>query len=469
MTNASATPHPNPSDEGAALVATGPVLRPGDAAYDQERAGYNQLVEHHPALIVGATDAADVAAAVGFARTRGLPVAIQATGHGISVPADGAVFINTRRMAGIRIDPEQRTARVEAGVRAGALVQAAAEHGLAPLNGSSPEVGVVSYVLGGGVPLLGRRFGYAADHVRSIEVVTANGRLRRASAHEEPELFWALRGGKGNFGVVVAVELDLVPVARLHGGGLWFGAEAAADVAHAWCDWVAGVPEEMGTSLMMMQLPDLPFIPEPFRGRFVVHVRVAYTGSAEEGARWVEPLRRVAPTLVDDVREMPYREVGSIHAEPTTPVPFLGRNSMLARLDHDAVRALLRVAGPGAGAPCFAELRLFGGALCRPAANPNAMGRRDGAFSLYTGSVVAPGRLDDLRSAHETVHRALEGWGTGGVCLNFLSGPDVTEAELRSAYLPADFARLQAVKRRYDPENLFRINHNIPPEPDTAY
>lgn len=439
----------------------GPALFPGDTGYDDERGGYNLIVEHHPALIVGATGPTDVIAAIRYARDHGLAVAVQATGHGVSVPADGAVLINTSRMTGVQVDPVNRTARIEAGVRSGRLVHEAAAHGLAPLNGSAPAVGAVSYTLGGGVGMLGRRYGYAADHVRSIDVVTAHGELRATSADRDPDLFWALRGGKGNFGVVTALEVDLFPVTRLYGGGLWFGADTTTDAMRAYSDWVERVPEEMGSSALLIRLPDFPGIPEQIRGRFVTHIRIAYFGPEEIGRRWVQRLRDAAPTLLDTVSDMPYRDVGTIHDEPTAPVPFYARNTMLADIDHGAIDVLLDAAGPTADAPYFVELRHLGGAFSRQPEVANAIGRRDGRFTLYTGS-VATGELESIRHAHSALHATMSPWSTGGVCPNFLSGPDVTIAELRSGYRPDDFSRLVELKGRYDPDNTFRINHNIP-------
>jgi UDP-N-acetylenolpyruvoylglucosamine reductase len=441
----------------------GPVLKPGDDGFDAEISGYNTLVVHRPTLVVGATGAADVMAAIRFAAEHQLPVAVHATGHGPSVPADGAVFINTTRMRGVRVDPTQRTARIEAGVRWGQVVHEAAAHGLAPLNGSAPEVGAVSYVLGGGVPMLGRRFGYAADHVRQIDVVTADGQLRQVSAEHEPDLFWALRGSKGNHGVVVALEVDLMPVARLYGGGMYFDAEATPDILQTYRAWTESVPEEMGSSVLLIKLPDIPAVPEPIRGRYVCHVRFAWSGPIEKGEGWVRAFREIARPLLDDVRDMPYREVGSIHHEPTVPVPFLAKNSMLRALDESAVKSLIALAGPSMAPPYLVELRHFGGALSRPPRVPNAIGRRDATFSLYSGSIVAPGSYDALRAAQETLHNGLRPWATGGVCANFLTGAEVTTDVLRSAYLPADFERLVALKKGYDPENLLRINHNIAP------
>ncbi|OZM80500.1 FAD-binding oxidoreductase [Pseudonocardia sp. MH-G8] len=438
-------------------------LSPGDQGYDTGRTGYNLAVDHKPEVVVPAASVDDVVAAIRYATTRGLGVAVQATGHGPSRSADGSVLINTSRMDGITIDPVARTARVEAGVRGSALVRAAAEHGLAPLNGSSPEVGVVSYHLGGGIGMLGRSLGWAVDHVRALEVVTADGVLRRASATEETELFWALRGGgKGTLGVVVAIEIDLHPVARLYGGGMHFAATDAERVLTTWAEWARTAPESMGSSVLLIRMPDLPVLPDALRGRYVVHLRFAFTGSAEEGTRLVRPFRDLVGggrPMSDTVVEMPYSAVGSIHAEPTTPVPFHARNTMLASLDAAAVAELLRHAGPDADAPHLVELRLMGGALARPGAVPSALARRDGAFVLYAGATAEPERVPAVHAAYDRLFTAMAPWSTGGACVNFLSGPDVTAAQLATAYLPADVDRLAAVKRAVDPGDVFRTHH----------
>lgn len=438
-------------------TTVGPVHHPGEAGYDTERLGYNRAVEHRPALVVAADGPGDVVAAVRHAAGRGLPVAVQATGHGPSVPSDG-LLISTRRMAGIRVDPVARTARVEAGVRSGALVRAAAAHGLAPLNGSAPDVGVVSYHLGGGVPVLGRCLGWAADRVRAVEIVTADGRLRLVTARREPELFWALRGtGRGVLGVVTAIEIELHPVSRLYGGGMHFPAAAAADVLRRYAAWTADAPEEMGSSVLLVRMPDVDGVPEPLRGRAISHVRFAFTGSAARGRELVHPFRTLGP-LTDTVCEMPYRDVGSIHGEPTTPVAFHARNSVLRTFDAAAAAELLHHAGPDALAPYLVELRHLGGALSRPPAAPVAPGRRDGEFVVYAGGVAGPAEVDGLRAALARLHAGMARWGTGGACLSFLTGP-ASGAEVRSALRPGDLTRLAAVKDAVDPHDLFRTGH----------
>ncbi len=437
------------------------IFRPGESGYDAERTGLNTALDHRPAYVVGATGPADVVAAVGHASAEGRPVAILATGHGPSVPADDAVMISTRRMDGVRADPGTCTARVEAGARWERVLAATTPHGLAPLNGSSPNVGAVGYTLGGGAGLLGRRYGFAADHVRRLDVVTADGRLHEVTAESDPDLFWALRGGKGNFGAVVSMEIALFPVARLFGGGLYFPGEAASDVLQAYAEWARTVPEVMSSSVMLIRYPDDPQVPGPLRGRFVVHVRIAHSGV--DGERCVRSLRQVAPRLMDTVRDMPYGEVGTIHHEPTAQVAAYDRTLMLRDLDKAAAETIVSLAGPDSGAPFVVELRHFGGAYARPPAVPNAVGGRDAAFSLYSGSVIEPGRLDESRRAHDELHAAMRPWSTGRAFPNFLGIDDTTPDRVRAAYDPADFDRLTELKARYDPENLFRINHNIPP------
>lgn len=452
-------PPPIPPGAVAALAAEvdGDVLLPWDEDYAAERAGFNRVAQHQPALIVAAAGAADVRAAVTFAADYGLPVAVQATGHGIAAPTLGGVLISTRRMDHVTVDPVARTARVAAGARWEQVITAAAAHGLAPLNGSSPLVGVVGYTLGGGMGLLARKYGYAADHVTRIAVVTADGRLLSVTEKHLPELFWGLLGGKGNFGVVTAMEFELVPVTRLYGGGLYYDGADAAEVLHAWRRWAADVPEELVTSIALLRLPDLPQVPEFLRARLMVHVRVAHLGSAEEGEELLRPMRAAAPVVLDEVGEMPYTSVADIHRDPVDPMPYNERCITLRELDEAAVDRLLAVAGPGADADdLMVELRLLGGALGRPSPVPNAVGNRDAAFTLAT---LAPGPTRVLD--------ALAEWGTGGRYLNFLSGPDTADEEwVRACWPPETHARLTALKRAYDPQNLFRANHNILPTPD---
>jgi FAD/FMN-containing dehydrogenase len=449
--------------------------RPGTPGYDARRTGFNLAIEHRPHVIVDARTPGDVVAAVRQAAADGRPVAVMNTGHGPSVAADGAVLIRTGGLRGVAVDPVRRTARVAGGAVWRDVIAAATPHGLAPLNGSSPAVGVVGYTLGGGIGLLSRRFGFAADHVRSIELVTADGRLRRVSAGGDdsagparggdPDLFWALRGAGANFGVVTALEVDLFPVARLLGGELCFGGELGADVVHAYVEWARAVPEAMASSLMLMRYPDDPAMPPELRGRHVTHVRLAWSGTEESddlaaGHPWVERLRGIGPRLVDTVRTMPYTEVGTIHHEPVDePVPAFDRNVLLRDLDGAAASALWRHAGPDAAAPLLAEVRAWGGALSRPPAVPNAVGGRDARFSLM--GIAGPDPAD--RARRDEMLDALAPWGTGGTYLNFCGVEDGVGGAVRRAHGPGDLARLRALKAIHDPGNMFRVNFNVAP------
>ncbi|GIH61673.1 FAD-binding oxidoreductase [Microbispora siamensis] len=452
-----------PSSEQASLAAQvrGPVLLPGLDDYDTERRGFNTLLDHRPRVIVGATGTQDVVAAVRFATARGLPVGVQATGHGPAVSADDAVLISTRRMTGLRVDPRRRTARIEAGVCWEQVIHEAAAFGLAPLNGSSPLVGAVSYTLGGGLGVMARTFGYAADHVRGIDVVTADGVPRQLDTEHEPDLFWALRGGKGNFGVVTSIELGLVPVTRLYGGTLSFAGESAPEVLRWWLMWTADVPEEMNSSIALVRLPDDPGIREELRGRFLTQIRIAFTGPADQGESLVAPLRGLAPRVLDTVAEMPYTDVASIHADPTRPYSYHERTTMLRGVDQHAIDALLAVAGPGTDCRLgLVELRHLGGALRRAPAEGNAVGNREADFCLLT---VAPGgpRMG-RREADDLLLEQMSPWSTGGRYLNFLDA-SATPDQVRAAYSPDAYARLAELKAEYDPGNVFRLNHNIPP------
>jgi FAD binding domain/Berberine and berberine like len=448
-----------------ALNVAGPVLVPDDDAYGGECTGYNTARARRPAVIVGATSPYDISSAIRFAGPRGLPVGVLATGHGTPRAGRGAVLVTTKRMSAVTIDLAARVARAEAGARWQQVIDAAAPYGLAPLNGSSAQVGVVGYTAGGGLsPTLGRSRGWAADHVRAIEIVTADGQLLRATDERESELFWAVRGGKDNFGIVTAMEFDLFEVQRLYGGALYFPGERAADVLHTYREWAATLPEEMTASVALLRLPPLGVVPQPLRGKLTVHVRIAYLGSAEDGARLVAPLRELGPAIIDSVAEMPYQDVGAIHAEPPVPLPVHDGSVRLGALPEAAIDAILRSAGPYADCPlAMVELRQLGGALGRAPDHPNAVAGRDAAFQVYCGgvggSIVAPFINDGM----DELFRELGPWSIPEGTLNYQCGPEPEPETVRATFGKDVYDRLTMAKVSYDPENRFRVNHNIPP------
>ncbi|MFI6206004.1 FAD-binding oxidoreductase [Streptomyces sp. NPDC051041] len=448
--------------EKLAARVRGPLLTRGEEGYDEERIRYQTFRPHHPALVLGATDAEDVRLAVEFGAAHDLPVGVQATGHCPALPAETGLLVSTRRMTGLRIDPVTRTAHLGAGVSWQQVVEAAAPHGLAPLSGSAPHVGAVAYTLGGGLGLLARKFGYAADHVRRIEAVTADGRLRDITAEREPELFWALRGGRDNFGIVTGLEIGLVPVTEIYGGGLYFDGSAAAEILAAYVRWTEAVPEEMTSSLALVPLPDLPSLPPPLRGRYVVHIRIAFLGDPAAGERLIGPLRDLGPRLADSVRVLPYTESGSIHNDPLPPAAYTGTNAMLTAIDEETVRTVVGLTGPQAPVTSVVEVRHLGGALAHAPQPANCVGNREARYLLAVLNRVTPDDADTVRAAHTRLTDALAPLTTGR-SLNFLYGANATTEQVRMAYARDDYARLRRIKASYDPANLFRLNHNIPP------
>lgn len=453
-----------PEDVAALIAAvSGSVLLPDDVGYDDERAVFNLNHELKPAVIVVAQCPTDVEATVAFAARQHRPVAVKATGHQIVGTAEGAVLINTRRMNHVEIDAVGRTAGVGAGAIWAEVVQKAAEAGLAPLNGSNPTVGVAGYTLGGGLsPTLGRSHGYAADHVRSLDVVTADGELRHVDAESDTELFWALRGGKGNFGVVTRLEFALFPVSHIYGGAIYFPGEHMTEVLRAWTAWHPNTPESMISSFAALRLPPLPEIPEPLRGVFTVSLRIAYNGTAEDGERMIAPLRAIAPTVLDTVADMPYTAAASIHAEPTEPLPYYERSIMLRAFPAESQDRLVELVGPNSRTTMWiAELRALGGAWDREPVVPNAVATRGLPYVLL-GVEVGP--LSEERRLKESVAALLDGmaaWQADRRLVNNLAPEEAADAV--AIYGPECYERLAHVKKMYDPSNMFRFNHNVVP------
>ncbi|MER7106154.1 FAD-binding oxidoreductase [Streptomyces sp. NPDC000229] len=429
------------------------TYRPGDAGYDAELAGFQTGFALRPDLVVAATDADDVRRAVAYAAGRGLPVGVHATGHGLPGAAEGGVLVSTRRMDGVTIDPEARTARIEAGVRWGQVVEAAAPYGLAPLNGSAPGVGAVSYTLGGGLGILAREFGYAADHVRAVEVVTADGERRRVTAQSGAELYGALLGGGHTLGVVTAMEVGLVPVARLYGGSLVFADGLVDDAVRTYLEWTRTVPVTLTSALSVMVVPDVPFVPAPLRGRYTASVRVAYTGGAAEGERLVAPLRAVGAAVEDSLREMPYTESATIHSDPEQPHAYYGESVMVRELPVADARRLLTLTGPRSPVWTVTQIRHLGGALAED--RPNAVPHRDARFLVQVLSGLDGTDVGAVRQRYEEVFAALAHVTTGR-SLNFSfaagdRGEGLYDAETAK--------RLARVKEQYDPANLFSRNY----------
>ena len=434
---------------------TGRVHRPGEDGYDEARLSWQRRFDPHPALVADAAGAADVQAAVRCAREHDLPLAVQATGHGTVLAADGGLLLRTGAMDAVEVDPERGTARAAAGALWSDVIAAAAPHGLAPLSGSSAGVGVTGYTLGGGAGWLSRAYGFAADSLLRAEVVTAGGEQLTASAGEHPDLFWALRGGGGNFGIATALEFRLHPVEQVYAGMAMFEADRAAATLARYREWAPGEPDESNTALVVMTLPQMPQLPEALRGRRVLILRALYIGDAEAAERLLAPLREVAgPPLMDGLRAMPFADTATLMGPP--PPPMVGE--MHIDLVDDVPDAVIDAVAGGDGAAV--ELRHWGGAMARPGEDAGPIGHRDVPFSVVV-SAMAPDRdgAADAAAAVAAVAEQLRPHATGGSFLNFLGDP----ARTATAYTAGDYERLAAIKRDYDPDNVFNYNHNIPP------
>lgn len=439
----------------------GTVLTPDDADYAQARLTWNRSNNHHPALILIANDADDIATGINFAREAGLGVAIQLTGHGTQIPADDSLLIITSRLNAVQVDAEARTARVGAGVVWGQVLEAAAPYELAPLLGSSPHVGVVGYTLGGGIGWLARRFGLAADSVNWIELVTPDGILRRASATENSDLFWGLRGGGGNFGVVTQLEFKLYSVASLYGGLLAYSGDVAAEALKFYREWIKVVPEALTSSISVMKFPSFPFVPEEMRGKVQVMMRAAFVGDALEGKRWMQPWLDWQTPTTNTFREMPFSEVATISNDPVDPVAGHGSNEMLDELSDGAIEVIVRRMTDQTSPLTFTELRHAGGAISRVDRDANAISNRDALLYMnVAGLVPTPEIYKAVKEAIRQYKKDLTPYRKGGVYLNFMKGHEAAE-RAKDAYRPDAYERLQALKAKYDPHNLFRFSYQL--------
>ena len=424
----------------------GELALPGTDRYAALAAPWNVAVPVQPAAVVAAASAEDVATAVRAATAAGLRVSVQATGHGARATGNDVLLITTAGLDECVVHPEG-WARVGAGVKWQRVVDACVPYGLAPLSGSSLDVGVVGYTTGGGVGPMARTFGLASDRVRAFDVVTGDGVLRRATPDSEPDLFWALRGGKGAAGIVTAVEFDLLPVTDPYAGALYFDGADAATVLHTWRAWSQTLPESATTSLALLQLPPLPGVPPLLAGRLTVAVRFVHVGDEATGAALLAPMRSAAPLLLDGVRVLPFAEIDAVHSDPVDPMPALEMGFLLRELPAAALDALLGVAGPGTPSPLVVlELRALGGAVTRPGRHPSAVCPRDVPFSLLSSGIGVPPFVEAVQATTRAVTQALAPWSDGRTLPNFAAGP--------TAYDGPTLERLLAVAGHYDPAGV---------------
>ncbi|MGE4029955.1 MAG: FAD-binding oxidoreductase [Thermoleophilia bacterium] len=438
----------------------GELYVPGDSGYDAARMPWNVAVEQRPAAVAMPTSARDVTEIVAHARAIGLRVTPQGTGHnpGPITDLSDTILVRTTAMDEVAIDPEARIARVGSGAIWEQVVVPAAAHGLVALHGSSPDVGVAGYTLGGGISWLARRHGLACSHVTAIEIVLPDGRLTRTDAQNEADLFWALRGGGGNFGVVTAIEMRLFPLEEVVGGWLIWPWEESERVLNAWTAWADEAPDAVTSVARILQLPPIPQIPEPLRGRSLVVVEVAILPEEADPDALLAPLRALGPEI-DTVAPMPAAGLVRLHQDPEGPTPGLSGAAVLDGLTPEGVAELVRLSGPGSGSPLLAmELRQTGGALARPAEGGGALDRIDGGYLLFLVGIpmdAAMGRA--VIEQADRIVQAMRPWGRGRSFLNFSERPTASS----TAFDEDAHARLLDIRARYDARGLMRANHPI--------
>ena len=437
----------------------GLVSARGDEAYDAERAGWNLIIDHSPDVIVSAESEADVQAAVRFAAAIGMPVAVQSTGHGQFRTAHGGMLIRTSRLKKVEIDVENRSATIGAGVKWHDVIHAAAAHGLAPLSGSSPDVGVVGYLLGGGFSLFVRKYGLGIDHLKRMRVVLADGTATDVSANENADLFWALCGGGGAIGVVTEVEVALFPHAMVYGGAFMFPAERRAEIFAAYARWTAELPNDVSTGITLATFPPVPFVPEFLRGRSMVMIASCMPNDDLAAAEaWVKPMRDLGPEF-DFTGEMPYTESSKIYNEPEDPLPAKVRGVLLSDFTEETAKALVEAIGEPAQSPnLIIQMRHLGGAIGHRDESAAVVGdRRRAKYLLFTlGIPVGPNTPEAMAAHSESVYAQIAPWIMSRGPLNFLGEQDVSADFIREVFGEEGYRRLVEVKKTVDPQNLFR-------------
>jgi FAD/FMN-containing dehydrogenase len=458
----STSPETNPTVSIPTLraVLNGRVIAPDDAAYDEARTVFYGGIDRRPALIVRVADAADVSHVVALARESGLELAVRSGGHSLAghSVSDGGIVLDLSEMKGLEIDVERRIAWAETGLTTGEYTAAAGAHGLATGFGDTGSVGIGGITLGGGVGYLVRKHGLTIDDLLAAEVVTADGELLRVDAKTHPDLFWAIRGGGGNFGVVTRFQYRLHVVDTIVGGMLIL--PATPEVIHSFVAETEAAPEELSTIANVMTAPPMPFIPSEHHGRLVIMALLCYAGPTDAGERAIAPFRALATPVADMVKPMRYPEIYPPEEGDYHPVAS-ARTMFVDAIDRPVAQTIVDHLQASTAQMAVAQIRVLGGAMARVPAEATAFAHRNSRIMVNVAAVY---ERPDEAAVHEpwvSGFAAALRQGDGGAYVGFLG--DEGEARIREAYPGSTFERLAAIKRRYDPTNLFRLNQNIPP------
>ena len=446
-----------------ALAGVGRVQFPGDPGYDAARLPWNVAVDQRPAAVAFPRTAAEVGAVVRAAAEAGLKVAPQSTGHNAAPLAarglDDVVVVRTSEMGTAIADPVRGIVRVEGGALWEPAVDAAAAHGRAVLHGSSPDVGIAGYSLGGGIGWYARKLGLATNSLTAVELVIGDGSLVRADATTNPELFWALRGGGGSFGVVTALEFRMYDIPTAYAGMLMWDIAHAEKVLREWAAWAPVAPDEVTTSFRIMRMPPMPELPDFLRGRSVVVIDGAVLGSDDLGRALIGNLRSLRPEL-DTFDRVPARSLVRLHMDPEGGAPFVSDSAMLGSLPEDGVDAFLSAVGPDAQTSLLmAELRQLGGALGRPHAGGGVLSHLDAEFVTFAGAIAATPEMGAQGHADAvSLTSTMAPYANGRQYLNFAENP----VDTRTAYPTGSWTQLKGIRSAVDPHGIFTANHAVP-------
>ena len=439
----------------------GNVTLPGDRHYDDLRKPWLQIIDQHPALIVEAASADDVVASITFARERGLLLGVMSTGHGITAPCDDGLLLRLSNLKHIEIDAARRTVRVEPGVTSGELLKASHKHGLAYPAGQVSNVGVVGYTLGGGMGWLVRKLGIAADRIISADVVLADGSRAHANAGKNPDLFWALRGGGGNFGVVVSLEIELAPIDLVVGGERYYPLDRADDVMRFYRNWSSGLGEDTTTIFRLVAVPPDTSAPPPIRGTTCCVIGLCHTDPDTADAV-ITPLEQLGKPLVDNVKRCTLGEMAELDPASHSPgAPAYGQVEFLKELSDDVIDGLIGLAHTMIPPLMQFEVQQLGGALTRLPTASGAFRASQAPYVLHLESPAVHTPMAEIAKKTQQAFTALGDVYTGEKYYNFLRGDE--QPLIEHAFGAETFARLRELKRTYDPTNFFHLNLNVTP------